>query len=84
MALHGSKIAYQCMDGFLRGEIARHEMEQDYSDRWNSQFGRRLWTGRLLQRAFGSASHTNLLLHSLKPFPRLVSFLIRQTHGQPF
>jgi flavin-dependent dehydrogenase len=84
MALHGSKIAFQCLDAFLRGLIARHEMEQEYIDQWNRQFGRRLWVGRLLQRCFGSASHTNLLLHSLKPFPRLVSFLIRQTHGQPF
>jgi flavin-dependent dehydrogenase len=84
MALHGSKIAYHCIDAFLRGQIARHEMEQEYIDQWNRQFGRRLWVGRLLQRWFGSASQTNLLLHSLQPFPGLVSFLIRQTHGQPF
>lgn len=84
MALHGSKIAFQCIDVFLRGQVARHEMEQEYIDQWNRQFGRRLWVGRLLQRCFGSASHTNLLLHSLKPFPRLVSFLIKQTHGEPF
>jgi flavin-dependent dehydrogenase len=84
MALHGSKIAFQCIDVYLRGQVARHEMEQEYIDRWNRQFGRRLWVGRLLQRCFGSASHTNLLLHSLKPFPRLVSFLIKQTHGEPF
>jgi flavin-dependent dehydrogenase len=84
MALHGSKIAFQCIDAYLRGQVARHEMEQEYIDQWNRQFGRRLWVGRLLQRCFGSASHTNLLLHSLKPFPRLVSFLIKQTHGEPF
>ena len=84
MALHGSKIAAQCIDSFLKGQIARHEMEQDYIDQWNRQFGRRLWVGRRLQSWFGSASQTNLLLHSLQPFPRLVSFLIRQTHGQPF
>ena len=84
MALHGSKIAAQCIDAFLKGQIARHEMEQEYIDQWNRQFGRRLWVGRRLQSWFGSASQTNLLLHSLQPFPRLVSFLIRQTHGQPF
>jgi flavin-dependent dehydrogenase len=84
MALHGSKIAFQCIDAFLQGETARHEMEQEYRDRWNRQFGRRLWTGRLLQRFFGSEPGTNFLIHSLKHFPRLVAFLIRQTHGQPF
>ena len=84
MALHGSKIAFRCIDSFLRGQVERHEMEQEYMDQWSRLFGRRLWVGRQLQRCFGSAFRTNLLLHSLKPFPKLVSFLIRQTHGQPF
>jgi hypothetical protein len=84
MALHGSKIAFRCIETFLTGPVARHEMEQEYTDQWNRQFGRRLWVGRQLQRWFGSESRTNFLIHSLKPFPKLVSFLIRQTHGQPF
>jgi flavin-dependent dehydrogenase len=84
MALHGSKIAFRCIDAFLRGQLARHEMEQEYIDQWNRQFGKRLLMGRLLQRVFGSDSGTNFLIHLLKPFPRLVTFLIRQTHGQPF
>jgi len=84
MALHGSKIAFDCIDEFLKGEIARYQMEQEWIDRWNKQFGRRLRMGRFLQRWFGTVSRTNLLLSSLKPFPKLVSFLIRQTHGQPF
>jgi flavin-dependent dehydrogenase len=84
MALHGSKIAFRCIDSFLRGQIARHEMEQDYTDEWNRRFGKRLWTGRQIQRWFGSEHLCNLFIHSLKPFPKLVSFLIRQTHGTPF
>ncbi|MHA4808657.1 NAD(P)/FAD-dependent oxidoreductase [Flavitalea flava] len=84
MALHGSKIAFRCIDAFLRDQIVRHEMEQEYMDQWNKEFGKRLWMGRVLQRLFGSGFRTNLLLHSLKPFPKLISFLIRQTHGQPF
>jgi flavin-dependent dehydrogenase len=84
MALHGSQIAYRCIEGFLKGEIARYEMEQAYIDRWNSQFGRRLWMGRSLQRWLGSEKGANFLVRSLKPLPKLVSFLIRQTHGQPF
>lgn len=84
MALHGSKIAFRCIEMFLAGPAARHEMEQEYTDQWNRQFGKRLWVGRQLQRWFGSELRTNFLIHSLKPFPKLVSFLIRQTHGQPF
>lgn len=84
MALHGSKIAFECIDACLSGRLARYEMEQEYADRWNRQFGRRLWMGRQLQRFFGSERRTNLLLYSLKPFPGLVSLMIRQTHGEPF
>jgi len=84
MALHGSKMAFRCMDAFLKGQVARHEMEQEYEDQWSRQFGRRLWVGRQLQRWFGSERRTDILIHTLKPFPKLVSFLIRQTHGQPF
>ncbi|HEV9036006.1 MAG TPA: FAD-dependent monooxygenase [Puia sp.] len=84
MALHGSQIACRCIESFLKDEIARYEMEQEYIDRWNSQFGKRLWMGRSLQRWLGSERGANFLVHSLKPFPKLVSFLIRQTHGQPF
>jgi flavin-dependent dehydrogenase len=84
MALHGSKLAYRCIDAFLKGQIARYELEQEYTDQWDRQFGRRLWVGRRLQAWFGSERRTNLLISSLKPFPGLVSFLIRQTHGEPF
>lgn len=84
MALHGSKIAFRCIDAFLHDQIARHEMEQEYMDQWNRQFGKRLWMGRSLQRLFGSESGTDFLIHLLRPFPGIVAFLIRQTHGQPF
>jgi menaquinone-9 beta-reductase len=84
MALHGSKLAYHCIDAFLRGQTVRYELEQEYTDQWDRQFGKRLWVGRLLQAWFGSERRTNLLIYSLKPFPKLVSFLIQQTHGEPF
>ncbi len=84
MALHGSKIAFGCIDAYLNGQIARYEMEQEYTDRWRRQMNRRLLAGRFFQRWFAGKRRTNLLLYSLKPFPKLVSFLISQTHGQPF
>jgi len=84
MALHGSKIAFDCIDQFLQGKIERHEMEQDYIDRWNKQFNKRLGTGRFIQRFFGSEFLSNFLIQSLKPFPRIISWLIRKTHGEPF
>jgi flavin-dependent dehydrogenase len=84
MAMHASKIAFECMDLFLKGEIERHEMEQEYVDRWNRQFRKRLRFGRLLQAFFGNRLLTHFLIASLKPFPGLVGKLIQKTHGQPF
>ncbi len=84
MAMHGSKIAFNYIEQFLQNKIERHEMEQNYIDSWNRQFNKRLQAGRLIQRFFGSETLSNLLIRSVKPFPKLVSYLIRQTHGQPF
>jgi len=84
MALHGSKIAFECIHQFLEKKIERHEMEQQYKDRWNRQFSKRILAGRILQRFFGSERLSNLLIGSLKPFPAIIKGLIRLTHGQPF
>lgn len=84
IALHGSKIAFECIVPFLQGKIDRHEMEQYYADRWIREFSKRIQTGRLIQRFFGDKFLVNLLIRSLKPFPKFINWLIRQTHGQPF
>jgi flavin-dependent dehydrogenase len=84
MAMHGSKIAFECIVPFLKKEIARHEMEQEYIDAWNKQFSKRLLAGRFIQRFFGSEFFSNLLLQLVKPFPKFASYLIKQTHGQPY
>ncbi|AXY77502.1 NAD(P)/FAD-dependent oxidoreductase [Paraflavitalea soli] len=84
MALHGSKLAFEEISQFMKGQITRYEMELQYTQQWEKQFGRRLQTGRLIQRFFGSASLSNFLITAVKPFPKFVAFLIRQTHGKPF
>jgi flavin-dependent dehydrogenase len=84
MALHASKLAFRCMDGYLRGHLVRHEMEQEYADQWRRRFGWRLWAGRQLQGLFGRESLTNGTIRRLRTHPKIVSFLIRQTHGNPF
>ncbi|MBI3719295.1 MAG: NAD(P)/FAD-dependent oxidoreductase [Sphingobacteriales bacterium] len=84
MALHGSKIAFHCIDKFLSGQFSRGEMEEQYQCQWKKQFRSRLKAGRVIQRFFGKKWMTNLFIASLKPFPSLVKWLIRQTHGDPF
>ena len=84
MALHGSKLAAEQISDFLKGRINRFDMEQQYTQQWEKHFGRRLIMGRILQRFFGNAALSNLLLRVVKPFPKLTSWLISLTHGQPF
>ena len=84
MALHGSKLAAGAVTKFLNGQLSRQVMEQQYEQHWKTAFGSRLRTGRFIQRMFGKSRITNIFIALLKPFPRITSFLIRQTHGEPF
>lgn len=84
MALHGSKLAFEQINDFLKGNINRFDMEQQYTQQWEKHFGKRLIAGRILQRFFGNASLSNFLISVVKPFPKLATWLISLTHGQPF
>jgi hypothetical protein len=64
--------------------MSRDEMEKKYMHSWNEQFDRRLSTGRMIQSLFGKPVVTNVFLSAMKPFPTLISKLIRETHGNPF
>lgn len=84
MALHASKIAAELVNQFLAGRFTRQQLEDEYIQQWRTSFGRRLKAGRLIQRFFGNEWVTNKFIFAVKPFPRLISYLIRQTHGEPF
>lgn len=84
MALHSSKLAFEEINAFLQGRSNRFEMEIQYTQQWEKHFSRRLQAGRMLQSFFGSSILSNLLIKTVKPFPKFVSFLIQQTHGKPF
>jgi menaquinone-9 beta-reductase len=84
MALHGSKIAFECVDAYLQNRITRAEMEQQYQQQWQRQFAKRLGTGRMIQSFFGKAWLSNVFVQSFKLFPFLAAPLIKQTHGEKF
>jgi len=84
MALHGSKISFECIDNFLQQKITRQHMEDEYASKWNKQFAGRLRMGRIIQRLFGKEFGTNVLVFLLKPFPFIIRRLIISTHGKPF
>ena len=84
MALHASKIAAQQIVKFLDGKISREIMEQEYIEKWNKLFAKRLKTGRMLQRLFDNQRLTTLTIRLGRSFPSLIRKLIKQTHGDPF
>lgn len=84
MALHGAKIAAKQIDLFLRNKITRDQMEKNYSDQWQIEFGGRLKMGRRIQRYFGNRWLSNLLLSLGSLFPGISNRIIRSTHGKPF
>jgi flavin-dependent dehydrogenase len=84
MALHASKIAAVCLDGFLTKACDRQQLETEYQQAWQKNFAARLKTGRFLQDFFGRPFWSTLLLLLLKPFPGLIRSLIRKTHGEKF
>src|SRR5687768_18609623 len=84
MALHAGKVAAELISRYLLKKITRNELEEQYIKRWNALFRQRLQTGRIIQRFFGKEWVTNAFLKTVKPFPKFISYLIRQTHGEPF
>ena len=84
MAMHAGKIAAGLLHNFLDGKISRPDMEHKYQEEWNRLFSSRLKTGRIIQSLFGKTTTTNLFLKTMKLFPGLISWLVKQTHGKPF
>ena len=81
MALFSSKIAVDLIQQCLVGTITRAQLENSYAHEWKQAFGRRLLAGRVIQSLFGKEWLTNKTIGILKHFPRLVSHIVRQTHG---
>lgn len=84
MAMHSAQLAATSINKFLAGDTDRRTMEQQYSDSWKKQFAKRLWFGRMIQYFFGKEKMTNGFVWTMKRFPGLTRWLIKQTHGKPF
>lgn len=84
MAIHAAKIASGCVNDFLSKKIDRSEMEASYKKQWTEEFARRLWTGRQVQRLFGSETASNLAVNIVRNVRPVANVLVRSTHGNPF
>jgi len=59
-------------------------MEEQYKRQWMNHFAKRLRTGRVIQRFFGSDRLSNFFVQTFKTFPFLSRPVIKMTHGKPF
>ncbi len=84
MALHSSKIAFESIDSFLKEMISRSEMENKYIHQWKTNFERRLYNGRMIQKMFGKEFITNLFIRAIRHFPFVINKMIQSTHGKEF
>ncbi|KAA6430210.1 NAD(P)/FAD-dependent oxidoreductase [Rufibacter glacialis] len=84
MAIHSAKLLSEQVLLFLNGHQTRLQMEKNYANLWQRQFGARLQTGRLVQRLFGHPVLSEVAVASLNLIPGAVKAIMRQTHGKPF
>ncbi|MBB6460182.1 NAD(P)/FAD-dependent oxidoreductase [Flammeovirga kamogawensis] len=84
MAMQASVFLTPLMDSYLKEEISWEQMTDIYHKTWQSTFGKRLFTGRIIQRFFGNSLTTNLLIKLLNNSSTLTKTLIKSTHGEVF
>lgn len=82
MAIHSAKIASELVLEYYRGHIhSRKQLEKAYVKQWNRTFKRRLLFGRLLSRLLSYKIGTAVLMKTASFFPKMLSWIIKQTHG---
>ena len=84
MAIHSAKIASELIISFCEDKISREELEKNYLQQWNSQFTKRLWAGRQIQKLFGSVRASDFAVNLARHAKPVAKFLISKTHGNPF
>ena len=83
MAIHSAKLASESVIEFLDNKISRTSMEENYRKKWNLNFKKRLFTGRLLGKLLEKEKLAQFLLKILILFPSTLSAIINKTHGKP-
>lgn len=84
MAIHSAKIASELIVAFYADKrISRDELERNYKREWNKHFGKRIFMGRILARILTNKTVTNMFVSVVASFPKILSEIIKQTHGKP-
>ncbi len=84
MAIQSAQIISCMISKYYFGmEMSREKLEKAYTKEWQSQFGTRLRTGRILQKILLNPKLQILVQKIARIFPILVPFIIKKTHGSP-
>lgn len=83
MAIHSAKLASENVIDFLNNKINRKQLEVNYTNQWNSNFKKRLKTGRRLGNLLQEEKLAHFVLKLILIFPFILPILIKKTHGKP-
>lgn len=85
MAIHSAKIMSELIIKSIGSQnFSRIDLERTYLNHWNIQFKGRLWRGRQIQKLFGDAFTSNVIVNLVMNTPPLARAIIKNTHGDPF
>lgn len=85
MAIHSAKILSEQVIRFCReASFSRAQLEKNYEQAWTTNFSRRLWTGRQVQRLFGQRWASSVAVNLTRFMRPLAAQIIRKTHGPVF
>ena len=84
MAIKSAQLFSELFLGaFQKEHFDRMKLEEDYATKWQSEFGGRLKTGRLIQRVLLDPIASKVGFAIAKAVPSLVPKIIEKTHGIP-
>ena len=84
IAMRSAKIAAGQAESFLSGKISRQGSEKKYAGERKRIFGKRIFTGRIIQSLFGGKAITNIFVRLMKKNKWLTRKVISLTHGESF
>lgn len=84
MAIHSAKIASETVFKYLaEPSIDRDKMEQEYIEKWNSNFKSRIRAGKILQKILLNQNIAEVSQSMVSKMPFLLPQIIKRTHGNP-
>jgi flavin-dependent dehydrogenase len=84
MAIRSAQLVSNLIIDYFNGKItSREELEKKYVKAWNNEFKNRLRMGRIIAALFRKYSISESMMLFLKKFPKLLPYIIKNTHGKP-